>query len=525
MRLHHPAALPLVLIAVLAGRSVSQDEAPRIVELVLLAAGQEAGRSRLEVAAGSLKGEATTPATGCAASLAVGSDGLITSYHRTVRSVPGERLVTRVTLDVRGRGYVLREESPLGARSRDLPPGRVHAVIDPAWPESLLPVFARRGQGFVQALILATGEVRSVEIKDRSGGARYLDLPGGGITWEPGSDGGVGRLLLPGEGDRQIVPASAAASGPAAPEGVIEEDVSIPAGGASLPGTLVRPRAAASRSPAVLLLADAGARDRHGDAPGGRDRLLRAVAWHLAGRGIVSLRCDKRELATGTASWEELVQDALAALAWLAAREEVDSARLAAIGHGEGGLLATVLAERKAPGLRSVITLGTPVRPLRDTLEARIELRLRAAGAGDDALEQARSDLRKDLDALAGSPAGTDPGPGRRVLRDLLDVDPGQVLERIPETPVLALHAAQDPEVPAAHQALLRTALILRRDHRHRMQVLEGADHVFKATGTDRTLDVVRSGGADVSRPWHPEFLSALAGFLDETLAAGGAGK
>ena len=102
---------------------------------------------------------------------------------------------------------------------------------------------------------------------------------------------------------------------------------------------------------AVLLLAGSGPQDR--DETVGANAPLRDLAQGLSARGLVVLRYDKRTHTYGAdlqnrpvTVEEEVLADAVAALAWLRQRAEVDPARVWVVGHSLGALLAQVCTEQ-----------------------------------------------------------------------------------------------------------------------------------------------------------------------------------
>jgi hypothetical protein len=496
-----------------------------VLELVTRLEGKPVGQSRLSIGAREVKGESVSDVTNLSATVEFGDAGLITAYEKSVRAKSPDRLVVRIRMEANDRGYQFREDGVLGSRTRDIIGSRVHAIVDPAWPEALIPVLRKRAEGFVQVLVLPGGELRAAEIQPRPGNARYLDLPGGGFTLELSPSGDFARLLMPGVGGPEVAVKSMAAAGPQLPPSVIEDEVRFRSGDEEVAGTFARPKDSAGACPGVVLLADAGPSSRDGDLPGFRDGLLRELAWRLGEAGYASLRYDKRELSDPECRWRDLGADAAFAGRWLKSRDGIAPERLAIVGHGEGGLLACAVAADQ-PGLfRCVATLGAAARPVRPTLEVRLELRLRARGDPEESIQRAIDELREDLDALARIPAEVSAGPNRGVLRDLLDVDPVDLLDRVGTLPVLVLLGTRDPEVPPVHQSVLQTTMALRRVGNHRLVLLESADHVFKLASGERPADALRASGADASRPFHPDFLAGLKAFLDQSCKPGTPGR
>jgi dienelactone hydrolase len=120
----------------------------------------------------------------------------------------------------------------------------------------------------------------------------------------------------------------------------------------------------------------------HGSGPNDRDETIppnkpfRDLAWGLASQGIAVLRYDKRtkvyaarlvsEMDTLTVK-EEVIDDALEAVALLRDRPEIDAQRIFVLGHSLGGYLAPRIGEAD-PQIRGLIILAGSARPLEDVI-------------------------------------------------------------------------------------------------------------------------------------------------------------
>lgn len=151
-----------------------------------------------------------------------------------------------------------------------------------------------------------------------------------------------------------------------------EKDVVVDAGGWPLPGTLTVPNGDAP-FPAVVLVHGSGPNDR--DSSIGPNRMFRDLAEGLATRGVAVLRYEKRsrehaarlsEVADLTPK-EEVIDDALAALALLRQQPFVAADRLFIAGHSFGGTLAPAIAAAD-PSLSGVVILAGATRPMEDTI-------------------------------------------------------------------------------------------------------------------------------------------------------------
>ena len=244
-----------------------------------------------------------------------------------------------------------------------------------------------------------------------------------------------------------------------------DEAVTIPAAGFNLGATLTRPRGgkppgpgAASRLPAVVLLAGAAANERDGVVSG--VPILGQLAGALAEAGFVAVRYDKRGYGQSGGRAESVTladqtEDALAVVRWLSTRNDIDRDRIAVVGHNEGAWAAMLAATRERR-LAGVVTIAAPsttgaervLEQQRHVLEqtnlpptelvAKIELqsRINAAvmsGRGWDALPP---EVRKQADTPW--------------FQSFLMFDPARVIGDIRQ-PILFVHGELDAEVPVSH--------------------------------------------------------------------------
>jgi dienelactone hydrolase len=235
-----------------------------------------------------------------------------------------------------------------------------------------------------------------------------------------------------------------------------ERETSVKAGLATLPATLSLPKGGGP-FPGVVLVHGSGPHDR--DETVGGTRVFQDLAHGLASRGIAVLRYEKRtktyqqELA-GTRDMtlkDEVLDDAVAALAVLRGTPGVDQAKLFVLGHSLGGVLAPRIAliDEKTAG---IILLAAPSRPMSEVVRDQVE-----ALAGPRASEAQRATapaLRREADALAdlyagrppASPAATIFGARPAYWLELKSQAPAEALSRL-GLPVLVLQGGRDYQV------------------------------------------------------------------------------
>ena len=190
-----------------------------------------------------------------------------------------------------------------------------------------------------------------------------------------------------------------------------------------------------------------------------RDRGWNSLVFHYRGCWGSAGRYDLRTVP----------HDVIAAVDYLTARPEVDSRRVAVVGHSMGGWAAIVTAARE-PRLRAVAVYGAPVR-LGTSLRLDPEL---VENEFTRFLEATPAEFTAQLEEVA-----------RRM-------DPLEAVAAISPRPLLVVHGTEDWWVPVAHARELRG----RGGPWLRYVEVDGADHAFS---------------------WHrTELRELIAGWLDE---------
>lgn len=245
-------------------------------------------------------------------------------------------------------------------------------------------------------------------------------------------------------------PASAPTQKPdySAPPGApyTAEDVRVPApeAGIELAGTLTIPEhARGTRVPAVVMITGSGPEDRDEATPALPGwRPFRQIADTLGRRGIAVLRLDDRGVGGTPAgpsdpTSADFADDIRAALAYLRARPEIDSARLGVMGHSEGAIIAPMVAATD-PALRSVVLIAGSSRTGRQISDAQvrsaIQHQLHLTGASLDSAVRA-NDAARDVQLASSA-----------WLRFWFDYDPIPTAKKL-HMPVLIVQGATDTQV------------------------------------------------------------------------------
>ncbi|MGY4386398.1 fermentation-respiration switch protein FrsA (DUF1100 family) [Pedobacter sp. UYP24] len=149
-----------------------------------------------------------------------------------------------------------------------------------------------------------------------------------------------------------------------------EKEIYVKADKHSLVGILTTPKKAVNY-PLVVLVHGSGPSDMDGTV--GTNRPLRDLATGLASKGIASIRYVKRtiiyqkEFVGAFTVKEEVLDDAMAAVALARTVPGADKKRLFVLGHSLGGMLAPRIASM-APDLSGIILLAAPARKLTDII-------------------------------------------------------------------------------------------------------------------------------------------------------------
>jgi dienelactone hydrolase len=248
-----------------------------------------------------------------------------------------------------------------------------------------------------------------------------------------------------------------------------EVEVKIGDGGPwELPGTLSIPNGDGP-FPAVVLV--------HGSGPNDRDETIlankpfRDLAWGMSSRGIAVLRYEKRTRVHGEKMIgkefptvkEEVVDDALAAVALLRTRKEIDPKCVFVLGHSLGGLMAPRTGELDSK-IAGLIVLAGNTRPLEDLVLEQLTYLYSLEGPTDEQkaeLQKIKEQVARVKDPkLAADTPGKElplgvPGGYWLALRDYLPAETAAKLRM----PMLILQGERDYQVTMEDFALWKKRL------------------------------------------------------------------
>lgn len=236
--------------------------------------------------------------------------------------------------------------------------------------------------------------------------------------------------------------------------------VPLPKRGSRLPGVVLLPGAAATDAdytfPRMRLTLRDGILEP--EEPPARDwaiKLYKEIAECLSASGFITLRYDKRGVGRSAGSPDEwtldlLTADAVAGLALLKVRRDIDPDRLFLLGHGEGALAATLLAGDLGY-LRGLVLLSAPVTPPHLLAIRQSEHLLRLEGQPEELMAENRRRAAADHEAIRRGAFEGDQYGGVPVAhwRSVMRHRPAAALRRVPHrTRMLLLHGGKDWQAP-----------------------------------------------------------------------------
>jgi hypothetical protein len=236
-----------------------------------------------------------------------------------------------------------------------------------------------------------------------------------------------------------------------------DADVTIPANGFNLAGTLTTPPGVADRlrSPGVVLVGGSGPTDRDETVAG--IPIFAQFAKQLADSGYVVFRYDKRGVGqsggrTETATLSDYAEDVIAVAKWMAKRKDIDPRKVIVAGHSEGGAVALMAAGREGK-IKGVVSMAAPGSK-GDDLILEQQSHVLDVMKVPEAEKQAKIDLQKKIQAAVTAGSGWEgiPDELRKQadtpwFKSVLTFEPAAVMTKIKQ-PILILHADLDPNVP-----------------------------------------------------------------------------
>jgi pimeloyl-ACP methyl ester carboxylesterase len=302
-----------------------------------------------------------------------------------------------------------------------------------------------------------------------------------------------------------------------------DSDVTIPANGFSIAGTMTRPPVLGRlRLPMVVLVAGAGPIDRDGTVAG--IPILSQLAGALAQQGFLVLRYDKRAVGQSggrseTVTQHDYADDLIAIVKWLAKRDDVDSRRIAVVGHSEGAMIAMLAAAREKR-IASLVLMATggstgaelileqqgreldrmKVPEAEKAEKVALQKQIQAAVIGGSGWEALPEDVRKQADTPW--------------FRSLLLFDPATTMPKLKQ-PILIIQGDLDAVVQPHHADKLGDLARARKKDAGPVEVvhLSGLNHILVPATTGDVKEYPELKEKSIS----PEIASTIATWLKKS--------
>jgi len=280
-----------------------------------------------------------------------------------------------------------------------------------------------------------------------------------------------------------------------------EVGYSNPEANIHLAGTLTEP-AGSGPYPAVLLISGAGPQDRDETIAGHKPFLV--LADYLTRRGIAVLRVDDRGTGKSTGWFEisttqDFASDAEASIGFLQKRPEVDQKHIGCIGHGEGAIIASMVAV-KLPQISFIVLLAGTALPGEQVLLTQMARSETAAHLPEEEIKADQKIGKALYDAVRkGKKTAEFPDVDEQFaakwqkqaermkspwIRFFLSYDPAIALEKV-TCPVLAIDGTKDLEVDAEQNAAAMKAAFARGgNHDTTIEILPGLNYMLQPAET-----------------------------------------
>ena len=321
----------------------------------------------------------------------------------------------------------------------------------------------------------------------------------------------------------------------------------------TLAGTLTLPESG-NNLPAVVLITGSGPQDRNETIYNHKPFLV--LADYLTRKGIAVLRYDDRGFDESggnfsTATTQDFVTDALAAVDYLLSRKEINPKEIGLIGHSEGGLIAP-LAAVKSDNVGFIVLMAGPGLPGEDILKMQSELILKANGADEDYIQKTKTlnnaaysliktekdsiQLREKLDSLFINYINSFPENERAKLgkdpekifksqinfitspwfKYFLTYDPRPTLKKV-KVPVLAIDGSKDLQVPPKEDLeAISKSLGEGGNKNFKVEELQGLNHLFQTANTGSPAEY-----AKIEETISPKALKVIGDWILKTVNKG----
>ncbi len=291
-----------------------------------------------------------------------------------------------------------------------------------------------------------------------------------------------------------------------------EKDLEFGIEGWKLKGKLTLPKTSKPAA-AVVLVHGSGPHDA--DETIGPNKPFRDLAAGLSSKGIAVLRYEKRTFAhrlkltaRGTITIrEEVIDDALAALAFVRTQSTIDPARVYLLGHSMGATLAPHVAQEDGK-VAGVILLAAAARDAFDVLEEQLSYIASLPGPKQAPNQKLRDEIRRAIaDYRAGDIGDDTPVLGVPISywndTNKLEISSPEAARRL-KCRLLVLGGGRDYQVTRADFDLYKRALEGRKNAA--LEWMNDMNHLFiRGQGKATPDEYARPGNVD------PEVVKKIA--------------
>ncbi len=299
------------------------------------------------------------------------------------------------------------------------------------------------------------------------------------------------------------------------------EDVTFHNGSVALAGSLYVP-STPGRHPAIVFLQGSGPEIRWG--------ANRFWADYFARRGIAALIYDKRGSGGSTGNWQtsdfnDLAGDALAGVALLRSRPDIDPKQIGIHGHSQGATIAPLIAARSGSVAFVIAVSGSGI-PIWKSEITSLHHAMTAAHVRGDALRHADTFIARVIEyartgtgwqQVAAAQASHPKEPWHDVLsvqknwyfwpffKKIANFDGATYWRRV-HVPVLIVQAGADEHIPVEPSIrAMRSALAAAKNPDYTIALLPGAPHtlvVHPQTASHFAWPFLYPGFADLLGAW-----------------------
>lgn len=236
----------------------------------------------------------------------------------------------------------------------------------------------------------------------------------------------------------------------------IETTFGVP--GWELPAKLTIPKGT-KQYPAVILVHGSGPNDM--DETIGGHKVFRDIAYGLSSNGVVVMRYEKRTheypgkitpVYDKLTIWEEAMEDAIAAVAFLQENDYVDPTKIYVLGHSLGGHIAPRIAQAFT-GVSGIIIMNGNARPLHKIVIDQYEYIFNLDGKINEYEAKELAKIRRQVEMIDKGEFTDSTARDSLLLmlpakywKDLSKYDPVETAKKL-QIPILILAAENDYQI------------------------------------------------------------------------------